>query len=330
MAPILGSQVSPYLQPGEWQAGASYRQFTADHQYQGTGLSPAVTALGTNVISKMQYLELSGTYAFTTQWNASVSAPVIAKASSNRALPATVAGSPRFVQSASGLGDMTVSLRRWFMSCDANPHQNVAFGVGLKMPTGNDNASDMFPNALGQDARERPVDQSIQLGDGGWGFNVSLEGFKQFGPVAAFASGVYVFNPKDQNETLSPPALLNPVGPQAVAAVQRYNTVSDSYLVRGGIGVAIPKVTGLSATVATRIEGVPVTDLLGETAGFRRPGYFVTIEPGVVFSSGPAVFFLNVPLRVHQDVKPSLGFPRDSTFADHLVLVGTSFRLGGS
>ena len=114
-------------------------------------------------------------------------------------------------------------------------------GVGLKMPTGNSNASDTFPNALGQDVRDRPVDQSIQLGDGGWGFNVSAEGFKQFGVVAAFASGVYVFNPKDENETLSPPALLNPAGPQAVAAAQRYNTVSDSYLVRGGLGIRRPE-----------------------------------------------------------------------------------------
>jgi hypothetical protein len=329
MAPVLGSQVSPYLQPGEWQAGASYRQFTADHQYQGTSLSPSVTALGTNVISKMRYMEMSGTYALSTQWNVSVAAPIIVKASSNRALPATVAGSPRFVHSTSGLGDMTVGVRRWFMNCDANPHQNFSIGVGLKMPTGNSNASDTFPNALGQDVRDRPVDQSIQLGDGGWGFNVSAEGFKQLGVVAAFASGVYVFNPKDENETLSPPALLNPVGPQAVAAAQRYNTVSDSYLVRAGLGIAVPKLTGVSATVATRIEGVPVNDVFGRTAGFRRPGNFVTIEPGVVFSTGRTVVFLSVPLRVHQNVKPSLGFARDSTFADHMLLVGTSVRLGG-
>jgi hypothetical protein len=329
MAPVLGSQVSPYLQPGEWQAGASYRQFTADHQYQGTELSPSVTALGTQVISKMRYLEASGTYAFTAQWNASVAVPVILGASSNRALPASVSGSPRFEHDTAGIGDVTIGIRRWFLSCDANPHQNFAIGLGVKMPTGNSKATDMFPNALGLDVRERPVDQSIQLGDSGWGVSVSAEGFKQFGVVAAFASGVYVFNPKDQNDTLSPPALLNPVCPQAVADAQRYNTVSDSYLARAGVGVAVPKVAGLSAIVATRIEGVPVKDLLGETAGFRRPGSFVTIEPGGVYSRGRGTVFLSVPIRVHQNVKKSLGFARDSTFADHMVLVGTSFRFGG-
>lgn len=329
MAPVLGSQLSPYLQPGEWQVGASYRQFTADHQYQGTDLSPAVTALGTNVISKMRYLEAGATYALTTQWNVSAAVPLILDASSNRALPSTVAGSPRFVHSSSGLGDMTVGVRRWFMNCDANPHQNVSVGLGVKTPTGRSNVTDMFPNAQGLDTRERPVDQSIQLGDGGWGLNVSAEAFRQFGVVAAFASGVYVFNPKDQNETLSPPALLNPAGPGVVADTQRFNTVSDSYLVRAGIGVALPALTGLSATLATRVEGVPVNDVFGETIGFRRPGQFVTIEPGAVFSRGRATVFASVPIRVHQNVKRSLGFARDSTFADHMVLVGATYRVGG-
>lgn len=330
MAPVLGAQLSPYLQPGEWQAGANYRQFTADHQYQGTTLSPSVTALGTNVISKMRYLDVNATYAITTQWNVSVDVPIILNASSNRALPSTVAGSPRFAHSTSGVSDMTVGGRYWFMSCDSNPGQNFSIGAGLKMPTGNSNATDMFPNALGLDVRERPVDQSIQLGDGGWGFNLSLEGFKQFGVVSTFASGMYVFNPKDQNNTLSPPALLNPAGPSAVAEAQRFNTVSDSYLVRAGVGIPVPKMLGLSATLATRIEGVPVRDLFGDTAGFRRPGSFVTIEPGVIFGSGRTMLFLNVPIRVHQNVRSSLGFARDSTFADHMVLGGTTIRLGGN
>ena len=128
VAPILGAQLSPYLQPGEWQIGASYRQFTADHQYQGTELSPSVTALGTQVISKMSYLEVNGTYAVTTQWNLSVAVPVIVNASSNRALPSTVAGSPRFVHSSSGIGDVMVGARHWFLNCDSNPHQNFSVG----------------------------------------------------------------------------------------------------------------------------------------------------------------------------------------------------------
>jgi hypothetical protein len=328
MAPILGAQLSPYLQPGEWQVGANYRQFTADHQYQGEDLSPAVTALGTNVISKMRYLDVTATYALTTQWNVTVAAPFILEATSNRALPSTVAGSPRFTHSSSGLADMTVGVRHWFMNCDVNPHQNFSVGVGVKMPTGHSNATDAFPNAQGLDVRDRPVDQSIQLGDGGWGLAISVEAFRAFSRISTFASGVYVINPKGQNDTLSPPALLNPAGPNAVAEAQRFNTVSDSYLIRAGVGVAVPKVTGLSATMALRMEGVPINDLFGSTQGFRRPGYYTTLEPGAIVAVGRSMLFFNVPVRVHQNVRPSLGFVRDSTFADFMILTGASFLLG--
>jgi hypothetical protein len=327
-APVLGTQLSPYLRQGEWQASVNYRQFTADHQYQGTELSPAVTALGTQVISRMRAMELSGTYAVTAQLNVSVGVPLMLRATSNRALPSTRAGSPRFEHGVTGVGDVLIGARYWFLGCEDNPTQNVSIGVALKTPTGESGVTDSFPNALGQDVRVRPVDQSIQLGDGGWGFNLSAEAFKQFGPISAFASGVYLFTPKDQNRTLSPPALLNPLGPEAVDIRQRFNTVSDSYLVRAGVGVPVTPVGGLSVTFAGRIEGVPITDALGDTAGFRRPGYYVALEPGVIYGAGRTTLYLSVPIRVHQNVQPSLGFPRDSTFAGHMLLAGASVRLG--
>ena len=328
-SPVLGAQISPYLQKGEWQAGMVYRQFTADHQYQGTELSPLVTALGTNVISKMYYTELTATGALNPQWNLSLSLPIILNASSNRALPQTSADSPRFVQSTSGIGDTIFTARHWIMNTDHNTTQNVSVGAGLKIPTGNENASDKFPNALGQDLRERVVDQSIQLGDSGWGFLATLEAFKQFGNLSVFGSGVYLFNPKGQNRTLSPPSMLNPVGPLAVNEKQRFNTVSDSYLVRAGVAYALPPLQGLSLSLAGRIEGVPVNDLFGTTAGFRRPGYYLTLEPGIIYSRAKTTLALNVPCRLHQNVKPSLGFVRDSTFAGHTFLASATYRFGG-
>lgn len=327
-SPVLGSQIGPYLDEGEWQAAVLYRQFTADDQYQGTELSPVVTANDTAVISKMSYSEVTASYALSRQWNASVTLPVILKASSNRALPSTVAGSPRFEQSTSGIGDTMLTLRRWMLSCDKHETGNFALGLGLKLPTGESNAMDTFPNARGEDERERVVDQSIQLGDSGWGFALSVEGFTQIGKLTAFASSVYLFNPKDQNETFSPPAMLNPAGPGAVAEVQRYNTVSDSYLVRAGLAFPL-FFDGLSMSLAGRIEGVPVNDAFGDTAGFRRPGYFLALEPGIVYGRSRTTLAINVPIRMAQDVKPSLGFARDSTFADYTVLASASVRFGG-
>jgi hypothetical protein len=123
--------------------------------------------------------------------------------------------------------------------------------------------------------------------------------------------------------------MLNPVGPEAVDARFRYNTVSDSYLLRGGFGVPVPKLmTALS--LAARIEGVPVNDVFGATGGFRRPGYYLTLEPGINYSYGRTTLALSTPLRVHQNVKDdSYGIRRDSTFADHLLLMSVTYRFGG-
>jgi hypothetical protein len=329
MSPVLGAQLSPYLQKGEWQVGAAYRQFKADTQYQRASLSEPVSSLRTNVISKMRFAEFSGTYALSQQWNVSVSVPLIV-ASSNRALPSSAAGSPRFVQSSAGFGDVVVSARHWFMDCASNPDRNFSIGFGVKTPSGSSNAQDLFPNAQGADIRQRVVDQSIQLGDGGWGMLLSTEGFKSFGKATLFGSAVYLFAPRTQNDTPSPRSMLVPAGPSAVDPKERYNTVSDSYLVRGGVGVPFPRLAGTALLLAGRIEGVPVNDILGATNGFRRPGYFLTVEPGINFSNGRTTLALSAPIRAHQNVKDSLGFRRDSTFADYMILMSVTYRFGGA
>lgn len=330
MSPVLGAQVSPYLQKGEWQVGASYRNFKADTQYLGTTLEQPISSRRTNVISKMNYSEMSVSYAPTQQWNVAVGVPVILLASSNRALPAAVTTSPRYIHSSSGLGDIMVGARYWFMDCNENPDRNFSIGFGLKTPTGDSNVQDVFPNANGTDARMRPVDQSIQLGDSGWGLNINFEAFTQLGPIMVFGSGGYLFNPQNKNDTLSPPALLNPVGPQAVDERFRYNTISDSYLWRAGVGSALPKVPGAGLSLALRMEGVPVTDLLGDSEGFRRPGYYLSLEPGVNFSHGKATWALSAPIRLKQDVsKDTYGVARSSTFADHMLIMSVSYRFGG-
>ena len=63
-------------------------------------------------------------------------------------------------------------------------------------------------------------------------------------------------------------------------------SVTDQYLVRGGIGHALPKIRGLAASFGGRFEGVPVRDLIGGANGFRRPGYAISVDPGLMFVRG--------------------------------------------
>jgi hypothetical protein len=44
----------------------------------------------------------------------------------------------------------------------------------------------------------------------------------------------------------------------------------------------LPKL-GLTVTLGGRLEGAPPNDLIGSSGGRRRPGYAVSIEPGIVF-----------------------------------------------
>ncbi|MBF8269967.1 MAG: hypothetical protein HW411_1278 [Gammaproteobacteria bacterium] len=326
---MLGAQSSPCLDEGQFELYTGYRQFTADEQYSGgSELNPVVMNTNTQVISKMKSMDIGLVYAWNQQLNLTLSLPYVLDGSSNRALPAGVVGSPRFEHSASGIGDMTLGSRYWLMSCPDNPDQNIGLGLVVKVPTGDSKAQDLFPDRRGLNIKMRDVDQSIQPGDGGWGFALSLEAFKTVGDFTLFASGAYIFNPKGQNNTLSPPAFLNPVGPQLVAENIRYNTVGDSYIGRVGAAYPIMAIPGLSLSLAGRIVGVPVNDAIGDTIGFRRPGYYVTLDPGINYSTERATFTFTVPTRVHQYVEDSFGAVRDSTFADHLIEFSVSYRFG--
>ena len=330
-APVLGAKLSPYLERGEWQLGATYRTFHADTQYTGTRPNPMLTKLKTNVISDLQLLDIGATYALDRNWNLTLGVPVVIYASSSRALPATNADSPRFVHSTKGLGDITLTARRWLLETEGPGKGNVSLGVGLKLPTGNANAKDLFPNGRGQDIRLRPVDQSIQLGDGGWGVVFDLQAFRQVDKFTFFMQGSYLSNPRASNGTLSPPALLNPNGPGAVAPDLRYNTVADQYLGRVGFTHPVPGVSGLNVLLAGRIEGVPQKDLWGETTGFRRPGYGIAIEPGIIYTlpGGRTTASVSVPVTTQVNRQPVDGVPGDATFADYSILATVTHRFGG-
>ncbi|MGV3724663.1 MAG: hypothetical protein ACO1SX_27515 [Actinomycetota bacterium] len=329
--PLLGSTLGPYLHKGEWQVSSSYRTFRADTQYVGTRLSQPISRLGNQVIPKLQTLDIAGTRAITRQTSLTLNLPILIYGSESRALPAGVAGSPRFISSANGIGDLSLTARHWVLDTQTSLDRNVSLGIGVKAPTGNSNAMDRFPNALGQDFRLRPVDPSIQPGDGGWGVIFDVQAFQQVKTATVFFNGTYLMNPRGQTGTLSPRAALNPNGPSAVPEYERYLTVADQYLARVGAAHPVPGVSGLSVMLAGRLEGTPTEDLAGDSVGFRRPGYTIAIEPGLIYARGQTVFSISVPVVTHQNVRSQQpGVPRDSTFADYQIIAGVSHRFGKS
>ena len=55
----------------------------------------------------------------------------------------------------------------------------------------------------GLNPTSKPIDQSIQPGDGGWGAQLELQGFTRVGPAFVFGSANYLLNPKDINDAPS-------------------------------------------------------------------------------------------------------------------------------
>jgi hypothetical protein len=94
----------------------------------------------------------------------------------------------------------------------------------------------------------------------------------------------------------------------------------------------VPKIRGLAFSAGIRDEGVPAKDILGKSDGFRRPGYALDFEPGLIYSRGKQSWTLSGPVPFHRDRTRSAadrisGTHGDAAFADYELLVGYSRRL---
>ena len=175
----------------------------------------------------------------------------------------------------------------------------------------------------------RPVDQSIQPGDGGWGIITEFAAFKYFGNTVTYASGSYMFNPREQNDFDRDPSIL------VQDPLTRHLSIADQFAARVGVGTAVKKRIGLS--LAARLEGVPSSDVIGGELGRRRPGYSVGIEPGVAYTFKTSAISLSMPFyvrrvrtqsysdKVQSDLRGT-HVQGDAAFADYMVVVGITTR----
>jgi hypothetical protein len=242
----------------------------------------------------------------------------------------TVLAGTRYDQNARGLGDIVIGANYWLWNCGRYPEKNISWGLGIRVPTGNSNYQVMYPDSLGQDVRLRPVFPGIQPGSGAFGLRLSIEGFQRIKHFILFGSGVYTFSLREQNDTFALGATLNPKGVTATADNLRYISTPDSYLFNLGLARALPKLSRLSAFVHGRVAGVPVRNVLTGTSGFRQPGYFVTVEPGLAFNTHLASYTVSAPLRVQAGTRANfLGQPTNSDFARYQLVFGVNLNLGG-
>lgn len=320
------------LVPGELTVGTSYRYFRSFRHFRGTHEEVDRVANNTEVVNYSHSVDLNLQYAVSNRTYAVLTLPFVANVRSSLYEHGRT---DRYNSFSRGLADARIGMGYWVLAPSASLPA-LALGVGVKVPTGNHSATDLFYNVGVEGHPEvRPVDQSIQPGDGGVGVTIDMQAYQYLGSgFSVYGNGFYLVNPRETNgvrtfrETLSP-----------ILQNEAVMSVPDQFSVRFGANFS-PVSGPIGGSLGFRYEGVPVEDLLGGSGGFRRPGTVLSIEPGLTYMVSGVAFNVSVPFALRRNRPQSVtdleterltGNPRngDAAFADYLVNVGFTYRLGG-
>lgn len=327
MSSCSGGGPGSLLTAKSWQLSLSYRQFRSFRHFSGTKENKERLEIGNEVINKSKSLDLGLSYALNSRLLVSAILPL---QHNDRSSWYEHDRANRYHSQSQGIGDLRLTASYWLLDPQSHPTQNISLGIGLKAPTGNNNAQDEFHIKQGEQvvAQTRPVDQSIQLGDGGWASTVEFQGFKGISHAFnVYAAGFYMMNPRDTTQTRTYRETL-----RSTLANESHLSVPDQYMVRAGLAFNPMAVHGLSVAAGARLEGIPVRDLIGKENGFRRPGYVLSAEPTVSYMRGRHNISAGVPIALIRNRTQSLTDKAmnrhgDAAFADYLVSVNYSVRL---
>ena len=313
-SPSLGEGSRPQLKAHQWQIDLSYRYLPADQWYVGSNVQESSAPFWKPLFLNLYSLDISVDYGVTDRLSLTLALPF------SHGTHSRFYGQDgkRHKVSAAGLGDVSFGGTVWLWNPAKHPHSNISLGLGVKTPSGDNTATDQVFLANGS-VIQPPVDQSIQLGDGGWGIIFQAQAFwPLFRRAAGYAYGWYLMTPKEKTTVPSP-----------IPGVPL--SVPDVYSTRLGMAYALWPARGLSASMGIRIDAIPIRDLAGGNDGFRRPGYSLYLDPGVSFVHGRSTFTMNIPVRVYQDFKRSIvdvqkNSPGGGDLARYLILAVYSVR----
>lgn len=342
------------LSKGDFQTGINYRYFHSWRHFVGSEEQPHRQTTGgghdangnergnaVNIYSHA--VDFNVSYGLTNRIQLNLTIPYVHNERS-QVLRTTTAVKDTFRYSvfAKGLGDVRLSVNYWLFD-PAKAHKgNVMIGAGIKLATGSYNETDNdVPQADGTTKDFVVMDQAIQPGDGGVGFSLEVQGFRQlFKSIYVFANGYYLFNPKESNGTYKSAATPGLEGYELYAC-------PDQYFARAGFMSAVGKMKNLTFSLAGRVEGIPAYDALGGQVAYRRPGYVVAVEPGISYRTGQHSFSLFVPYNfIKNRIQSAADIARenlenstitdptkkvrvhgDAAFADYSISFGYSFRI---
>jgi len=304
---------------GDWLHGltvtAGYRVYNSYRHYVGTVYQVQRQTQHSAVVNHVNLFELDLNYQLTPRMSVIASIPGLDASRHGQS-------SPLNAYHSGGIGDVTVGVQSWIFRPPTENHGNVAISAQLKLPTGVNDAKGTKTLSNGKTMVE-PFDESIQPGDGTWGFSLATQAYKEIKwRTAGYFTGSWLFSPQDTTGVLT---FRGAPGEGVVSA-------TDQYLWRGGFSrpvTGVKLLRGLALSVGGRMEGVPVRDAFGKSNGFRRPGYVISIEPGLTYERGRTMVNVSGPWAMERNRKISVTdianhSHGDAAFADYTVIAGVT------
>ena len=312
------------LMAGEFNVQTGFRYFKSFRHFRGDHEESNRVAEGTNVINHAHFVDLSISYGITDRLYADMIIPYSWITRSSLYEHGGNSLNDRHETSSQGVGDFRAGIGYWLFKPGTKKF-NYAVALGIKLPTGRYDYTDTFYNqGPNKDQNiEGVVDQSIQPGDGGKGFTVEIQGYQELSDHFGLSANIYyLFNVTETNGVLTRNGRSEFSSP-------------DQFAVR--VGSYYSTLGGFNAYLGGRVEGIPSNDIIGGSAGYRRPGYAVSVEPGIGYFQHNFSVFASVPIALYRNRTQSYedkqrtaetGVYRigDAAFADYLINVGISYR----
>jgi hypothetical protein len=313
----------------KWLFNANNRYFRSYKHFIGTDEQKQRQKLGTEVINHQYTLDLSITRIINPRWSIMLDLPI---ESNSRSSLYEHSNLGRFLTHSFGVGDIRFAVYSWIANPVNMPRGNVQLGLGIKLPTGNYNYQDYF-HITDSTTRLGPVDQSIQLGDGGTGITLEINGFYNLSKsVSLYGNFYYLSNPRDQNGISTARGGTPSAG--SIANGSAVMSVPDQYMARAGANLVI---RDFVFSLGARDECLTVHDLIGGSDGFRRPGFIISAEPGITYNYKKVSVYAFVPVAIIRDRTQSVPdkissaltgqtVHGDAAFADYAVNIGATIR----
>ena len=313
-----------------WVVAVNNRYFRSFRHFIGKEEQKQRVALGTEVVNHSFSSEIGLTRHLDRRWSLSLFVPLTAN---ERSSLYEHDGKKRNTTRSFGLGDVRMAAYYWLTDPVQHNRTKFQLGLGLKLPMGDFRYLDYFQRndstkVLG------PVDQSIQLGDGGTGITTEVNVYHLFTKkTGLYANGYYLLNPREQN------GVSTARGGVPSAASLSYGSdvmsVPDQFMFRLGGQLSVEEFT---FSAGMRIEGIPAKDIVGGSNGFRRPGYVLSAESAVVYSFHKTQLYISIPFAVQRNRTQSIPdeirtqktgsyFKGDAAFADYSLNFGAVFSL---